>query len=176
MGIIKRNVSAKSNRSAVTIIAQGNRFHGETSISGKMHVDGEFEGSIDSSDDISIGKAGRICGRIRAHAVNVSGVLEGELICDSLHIERGGHVCANVFCTTLSIDPDATFIGERRLPGENRLTWESQARKLESSYVETEVDRGLDREFESEVEPGDYFDQDDNLIDSLPDRITLSRK
>ena len=160
MGIIKRNVSAKSNRSAVTIIAQGNRFHGETSISGKMHVDGEFEGSIDSSDDISIGKSGRICGRVRAHAVNVSGVLEGELICDSLHIERGGHVCANISCTTLSIDAEATFIGERRLPGQERLTWESEARQVEPERVELLEDS---------------LDPDDNLIDSLPDRITLSR-
>ncbi|GGB95199.1 hypothetical protein GCM10011352_21610 [Marinobacterium zhoushanense] len=163
MGIIKRNVSAKSNRSSVTIIAQGNRFHGETSVSGKMHVDGEFEGSIDSSDDISIGKSGRICGRVRAHAVNVSGELEGELICESLHIERGGRVCANVYCSTLSIDPDGHFVGERHLPGQHRrLTWEAEARHVESE------DRPDAEELVIDLETG--------LIDSLPDRITLSRK
>lgn len=163
MGIIKRNVSAKSNRSSVTIIAQGNRFHGETSISGKMHVDGEFEGSIDSSDDISIGKSGRICGRVRAHAVNVSGELEGELICDSLHIERGGRVCANVYCTTMSIDPDGHFVGERHLPGpQRRLTWAAEASPVEPD----EIQEGFDP----------VIDLETGLIDSLPDRITLSRK
>ncbi|MBR9883733.1 MAG: polymer-forming cytoskeletal protein [Oceanospirillales bacterium] len=145
-------------------MAQGNRFHGETSISGKMHVDGEFEGSIDSSDDISIGKTGRICGRIRAHAVNVSGELEGELICDSLHIERGGRVCANVYCSTLSIDPDGTFVGERHLPGQqHRLTWDVEARTMpEPEPLSDAQDLVID------LETG--------LIDSLPDRITLSRK
>lgn len=163
MGIIKRNVSAKSNRSSVTIIAQGNRFHGETRVSGKMHVDGEFEGSIDSSDDISIGKSGRISGRVRAHAVNVSGELEGELICESLHIERGGRVCANVYCSTLSIDPDGHFVGERNLPGQlQRLTWEAEALHVEAE--ETADARELAIDLES------------GLIDSLPDRITLSRK
>jgi cytoskeletal protein CcmA (bactofilin family) len=162
VGIIKRNVSAKSGRSAVTIIAQGNRFHGETSIVGKMHVDGEFEGSIDSSDDISIGRQGRIRGRIRAHAVNVSGELEGELICESLHIERGGRVCANVYCTTLSIDPDGVFVGERRLPGEQRLTWEADVQRIDDDEVTQNK--------------ADVIDLDTHLIDTLPDRITLSRK
>lgn len=162
MGILKRNVSAKSGRSAVTIIAQGNRFHGETSIAGKMHVDGEFEGSIDSSDDISVGRQGRVSGRIRAHAVNVSGTLEGELICESLHIERGGRVCANVSCTKLSIDPDAVFVGERHLPGQPKLTWDAEVTRLETE--------------DSDSASSDVIDLDANLIDSLPDRITLSRK
>lgn len=158
MGILKRNVSAKSNRSAVTIIAQGNRFHGETSVAGKMHVDGVFEGGIDSSDDISIGRQGRISGRVRAQVVHVSGELEGELICDSLHIERGGQVRANVCCTRLSIDPEGIFVGERRLPGQSLLTWDAEVERLES-VTESEADEAIDLD----------------VIESLPDRITLSR-
>ncbi len=157
MGIIKRNVSAKSGRSAVTIIAEGNRFHGETTISGKMHVDGRFDGRIDSSDDISIGRAGQIRGQVRAHAVNVSGLFEGDLICDSLHIEKGGRVRGNIYCATLSIDPDGCFVGERRLPGEQRLTWDGQV-AAETAVTEVCLSPEVD------------------LIDSLPDRITLSRK
>lgn len=156
MGIIKRNVSAKSGRSAVTIIAQGNRFHGETSISGKLHVDGCFEGSIDSSDDVSVGRAGVIRGQMRAHAVNISGLFEGDLICETLHIEKGGKVRGNVYCATLSIDPEGCFVGERRLQGEQRLTWEGQAEAVTQAAT-LSVEQAVD------------------LIDSLPDRITLSR-
>ncbi|WP_027854125.1 bactofilin family protein [Marinobacterium litorale] len=161
MGIIKRNVSAKSGGSAVTIIAQGNRFHGETSISGKMHVDGEFAGSIDSSDDISIGKTGRVSGRIRAHAVNVSGELEGELVCESLHIERGGCVRANVYCERLSIDNEGLFVGERHLPGDDKLTWEGEASLLPA--------------YDTPPSPSEETVEEGSLIDSLPSRITLSR-
>ena len=160
MGIIKRNVSAKSGRSAVTIIAEGNRFHGETSISGKMHVDGRFEGSIDSSDDISIGRAGQIVGLVRAHAVNGSGLFEGDLICESLHIEKGRRVRGNVYCATLSIDPDGCFVGERRLPGEQRLTWDGVVSSSAREAAVTEV----------------FVSEEMDLIGSLPDRITLSRK
>lgn len=162
MGIIRRNVSAKSGRSAVTIIAEGNRFHGETSISGKMHLDGLFEGSIDCSDDVSVGRTGILRGQVRAHAVSVSGLLEGELICDSLHIERGGKVRANVYCASLSIDPDGFFVGERHLPGEKRLTWDGNV----TQRIEDHSNTGSDA----------LIDMDNNIIDSLPDRITLSGK
>lgn len=153
MGIIKRDVSAKSGRSAVTIIAQGNHFKGDTQVSGKMHVDGLFEGNIDSSEDISIGRHGCVRGRIRARNVTVSGVLEGELICDQLHIERGGQVRATVSSDNLSIDPQGCFVGERRLQVTPQLKYhpEEAAREHSGSI--------------------DY-----SLIDSLPDRITLSAK
>jgi len=153
LGIIKRDVSAKSGRSAVTIIAQGNHFKGDTQVSGKMHVDGLFEGNIDSSEDISIGRHGCVRGRIRARNVTVSGVLEGELICDQLHIERGGQVRATVSSDNLSIDPQGCFVGERRLQVTPQLEYhpEETAREQSNSV--------------------DY-----SLIDSLPDRITLSAK
>ena len=153
MGIIKRDVSAKSARSAVTIVAQGNHFKGDTQVSGKMHVDGLFEGSIDSSDDITIGRHGCIRGRVRARNLTVSGVLEGELICEQLHIERGGQVRAMVCSEGLSIDPQGCFVGERRLPETPQLEHQQESSEQESSG---NVDYGL--------------------FDSLPDRITLGGK
>lgn len=155
MGIIKRDVSAKSGRSAVTIIAQGNHFKGDTQVSGKMHVDGLFEGSIDSSDDISIGRHGCIRGRVRARNVTVSGTLEGDLICDQLHIERGGQVRATVCSDNLSIDPQGCFVGERRLQATPQLEYQPEHTAPERTDTDTI----------------DY-----SLIDSLPDRITLSAK
>lgn len=157
MGIIKRDVSAKSGRSAVTIIAQGNHFKGDTQVSGKMHVDGLFEGNIDSSEDISIGRNGCIRGQVRARNLTVSGVLEGELVCEQLHIERGGQVRALVCSKSLSIDPEGCFVGERRLPEQ-----EKQKQQLE-----------YHREEAAEETP-DRVDY--GLIDSLPDRITLNGK
>lgn len=153
MGIIKRDVSAKSARSAVTIVAQGNHFKGDTQISGRMHVDGLFEGSIDSTDDISIGRHGCIRGRVRARNLTVSGVLEGELICERLHIERGGQVRAMVCSEDLSIDPQGCFVGERRLPETPQLEHQQDSSAQDSR------------------ENIDY-----SLIDSLPDRITLDNR
>ncbi len=115
MGIIKRNVSTKSERSAITIIAEGNKFSGDMSIVGKMHIDGMFEGNISSLDNISIGKSGHVSGVIRARHINVSGLLEGDVSCDELHIEPGGQVRANVTNKEMSISPKGCFLGERRI-------------------------------------------------------------
>src|SRR5690554_4438806 len=115
-----------------------------------MYVDGLFEGSIDSSDDISIGRHGCIRGRVRARNVTVSGTLEGDLICDQLHIERDDQVRATVCSDNLSIDPQGCFVGERRLQATPQLEYRPE---------------------HTDTDTIDY-----SLIDSLPDRITLSAK
>mgnify|MGYP000515666435 CR=1 FL=1 len=146
MGIIKRSVPAKSGSSAVTIIAEGNKFCGDTQIVGKMHVDGIFEGNISSLDDIYIGKKGLVRGFVKASHVNISGRLEGEVVCDNLHIEAGGEVRANVLSKNMSIDPRGCFLGERRLQ-------DSAVADLPAV-----ADSGID------------------AIDSLPDRVVLEQQ
>ncbi|SIT00295.1 bactofilin family protein [Neptunomonas antarctica] len=146
MGIFKKSVSSKSNRSAITIIAEGNKLSGEMNIIGKMHIDGVFEGNIKSLDNISIGATGHVSGIIKAKHMTVSGLLEGEIVCDELHIERGGRVRATVLSKLMSIDPAGCFEGERR---------QNEA----PAYPAIKIP-----EFESGVD----------AIDSLPDKITLT--
>jgi len=152
LGILKRNVSAQSNRSAVSIIARGNQLTGDLSMTGRLHVDGVLEGALDLVDDLSVGRQGVVRGSVRAVQVTVSGALEGELYCESLHIERGGCVQGNVCCDELIIDPKASFIGERRMLPRAQLA------HLDSDADESPCLDGLDYQ----------------LIDSLPDRITLA--
>ncbi|WP_415900670.1 bactofilin family protein [Neptuniibacter sp. QD48_11] len=147
MGILKRNVSAKPAQSAITIIAEGNKFCGDMSIVGKMHIDGMFEGNVSSLDNISIGKSGHVRGLIKARGVDVCGILEGEIICDELHIDAGGQVRATVESKQMSIHPDGCFVGERRMK-------ETSALMDESSKIESGSD----------------------AIDSLPDKIVLEDK
>ncbi len=156
MGILKRNVSAKSVRSAVTIIAQGNHLSGDMRVSGKVHVDGVVEGRLETTDDVTIGRNGILRGCLRAEHVNVSGLLEGDLICTSLHIEKGGKVRANVCSDKLSIDPQGCFLGERRM--------QQTTPRLE--YQPDDVGQ--------DAAGGDVLDY--ALFETLPDRITLSRQ
>jgi len=114
MGIIKKTLSAKPERTPVTIIAQGNRFNGDVTAVGRMHIDGTFDGSVISSDGVSIGRHGCVKGVIRAPVVNISGLFEGELHCNEVHIESGGQVHGLLICHKMSIDADGTFVGERR--------------------------------------------------------------
>lgn len=152
MGILKRHVPPKPGRSTVSIIARGNRFTGETRISGKTHVDGTLDGHIVIEDDISVGMHGLISGRIRATRIFVSGRLEGEVICDHLFIEPGGQVHARVCCTDMKVDQGGVFVGERTLPeptlGTNPLETPERLQGPEQN----------------------------DILASLPERITLSGK
>ncbi|MBE9397507.1 polymer-forming cytoskeletal protein [Pontibacterium sp. N1Y112] len=116
MGLIKRNVSSESKqgRAGTTIVAEGNKFSGEMKVTGKMHIDGTFDGTISSIDNISIGKSGHVRGLIRARHINVSGLLEGDVICDELHIEADGKVQATVTSKQMSINARGNFVGERK--------------------------------------------------------------
>ncbi len=145
MGFLKKSVSPKSNRSAITIIAEGNKFSGEMNIVGKMHIDGMFEGNINSLDDVSIGASGHVSGVIKAKHMTVTGLLEGEVICDELHIEKGGKVRATVLSKVMSIDPAGCFQGERR----------ENASPAYPAVKAPDYESGID------------------AIDSLPDKITL---
>ncbi len=147
MGIIKRNVPAKSTQSAITIIAEGNKFCGDMTIVGKMHIDGVFEGNIASLDNISVGKTGHVRGVIKAKAVDVCGLVEGEVLCDELHIDADGQVRATVESKQMSIHPSGCFVGERRMRETSMLSDDSQ-----------KIETGMD------------------AIDSLPDKVVLDVK
>jgi len=152
MGILKRNVPSKSaTGSAITIIAEGNKFCGDMSIIGKMHIDGMFEGNISSLDSISIGKAGHVSGLIKARAVDVCGTLEGEVICDELHIEAGGQVNATVESKQMSINPEGCFVGERRIKevttaAENTATIETGSEAIDTLPDKITLDASPDKD------------------------------
>ncbi|MGB0732716.1 MAG: bactofilin family protein [Pontibacterium sp.] len=84
-------------------------------IVGRMHIDGAFEGTIQSLENISVGKKGHVSGQIHARHINVSGLLEGEIFCDELHIEAGGLVKATVTSKQMSISPKGNFVGQRKM-------------------------------------------------------------
>lgn len=155
MGLITRDASAKSTRSAVTIIAEGNKFTGEMSIVGKMHIDGHFDGKISSLDTISIGMRGEVSGVVKAHKINVCGLLEGEIHCDELTIEDGGKVRGVVFSEELVIEKKGCFVGERQLKKQQESLSSSAAAQQDRS----ESGAPLDPAFQD-----------------LPDRVTLIEK
>jgi len=148
MGIIKKTLSVKPERSAINILAEGNRLSGELNVSGKMHIDGTFEGSIVSGNELTIGRRGSVKGKLTAPNVTVCGRLEGELSCNEVHIESSGEVNGLVVCQNMSIDNGGTFIGERRT-------------------IEKVVEAAPVKQLESDM----MLD----VIDSLPDKIVLSK-
>ncbi|MGB1238536.1 MAG: bactofilin family protein [Pseudomonadales bacterium] len=144
MGFFKKSLPAQPKRNALTIIAQGNKISGDLAITGKLHIDGVVDGAITSIENISIGKSGIVKGIVKAKDVVVSGLLEGEVFCQHLHIEAGGRVVASVTSVDLTMDMKSQFIGERK---------ESSLTQIEATTAQVQTD--LD------------------IVSDLPDKIVL---
>lgn len=114
MGFFKKSVPCESKRTALTIIAKGNKISGAMIVTGKLHIDGCVEGEIISAEHVSISQTGSVIGCIQAKNITVSGLLQGDVCCEHLHIACGGRVQGKVESIELTMDSKSHFIGERR--------------------------------------------------------------
>lgn len=160
MGLLRKAISASHGNGSVTIVPPGARLTGELLLEGTMHINGEFDGLLDTHESLIIGRTGVYKGRARAHEVLLTGTYEGELHCERLHIFKGGIFRGRVACEQFQLDEQAEFLGERFYPGrEATLIEEAQAL----------LERPLPRKSESLPETVTL----DNLLESLPTQITL---
>jgi len=137
------------------------------SVTGKLHIDGCVEGRITSVENVSIGRTGEVKGRIEAKNVTVSGLIEGEVFCDHLHLSPGGRVVATVECCELTMDAKSQFIGERqplKLPDLQKAI--ALKDKVNQAAIEKKAQKS-EKTVQKEAEP-------QNFIDDLPDKITLA--
>lgn len=159
MGILRKALSTARSDGAITVVPEGARLMGDLMLSGKLHLDGSFEGYLDCEGMLVIGKRGSIKGRVRAEELMVSGRVDAEIQCDRLHILAGGTVKGRVECQQFVLEERGDFIGERIgvTHGEKVI---QEARQMLDSPLP--------------VSQGPVVDLD-NLLDSLPTQIKLGR-
>ena len=118
------------------------------SLIGKLHIDGQFEGQIQSLDTITIGRRGEVRGVIKAHQISVSGLLDAEIHCDELTVERDGRVRGVVHSRHMTIHKKGCFIGERALTADSSLMSPSRHDQL---HAEQPVPVAPSQQFDPQV-------------------------
>ncbi len=78
----------------------------------KLFVDGEFEGIINSSEEITVGKNGRIKGEVFAKHLIVQGEVAGSISVDVVEIKPTGKVDGTIESIELVIEPKGLFEGK----------------------------------------------------------------
>ena len=94
-----------------------------------MHVDGEIKGEVHSKNIVIIGKQGKVFGKIEASKLIVNGLFEGDAICNSIELLKGGTLRGKILSKDLMIEAKAIFEGQssilkenkKRVPSENIL-------------------------------------------------------
>jgi len=115
MGIFKSKNSQSSANGGKTIIAEGCQINGEIiNPEGSLHIDGTLDGIIETDNDISIGRLGRIKGIVKAKIIIVSGTFEGKISCEKIEILATGKCLGEVICGEMMIEAGGKFIGESR--------------------------------------------------------------
>ncbi|TKI69303.1 polymer-forming cytoskeletal protein [Sulfurimonas crateris] len=95
-----------------TIITAGSTIKGEMTLACNLYVDGEFEGTINSSKEVNIGKSGHIKGDISTTRLVVQGYVEGSISAARVEIKAHGRVSGSIESGELVIEAKGIFEGE----------------------------------------------------------------
>ena len=79
-----------------------------------LHIDGEFEGTIKSQKNVTIGRTGVVSGDIISDKFIVSGVFTGNVDADVVDVLPNGKVFGKVLANEFVIERGGFFEGESK--------------------------------------------------------------
>lgn len=110
---------------------QGTALTGELQFSGTLRVDGNFHGSVTTSDILVIGEHAVVHADIKAGEIEIHGQVFGNLEGKRrIEIYPTGRVRGDMQTPLLVVNPGATFDGRSRMAGDKESASDSENRKL----------------------------------------------
>jgi len=104
-----------ANDTSTTIISKGSKISGEFTLTAKLHIDGEVDGKVNSSNLVSIGKDGKFTGEMKVKKLLLNGVFEGKIEAEIIEITNGGKLIGEIIIENLIIEKGAIFEGTSTL-------------------------------------------------------------
>lgn len=107
-------MNGKSNRSGELngFLDRGSSFKGELEFEDTMRIDGKFNGSITSKNELIVGESAHIDGNIHVGRIAISGTVVGKIKADQrVEIHRNGKVYSDIDTPALVIEEGAIFQG-----------------------------------------------------------------
>jgi len=97
---------------STTIIGNGAHFNGVLRINGSLRVDGEIEGQVQVSEDLTIGTTGVLKAEITSKSAHVSGRIKGSISAKgTVELKQGSRLEGDVYATSFKIEDGAFFQG-----------------------------------------------------------------
>ncbi len=120
MAIFDKSDKQADYASNVTTIAAGTSVVGKIDIECNLHIDGEFEGEVNSKSIVKVGQSGLLKSNLKAEKLVVTGRFIGTADCDIIELVSGGEAEGKLISSGLTIDSSSSFQGEsiRRKKGE----------------------------------------------------------
>jgi cytoskeletal protein CcmA (bactofilin family) len=97
-------------------LSQGVSIKGSVKFLNELVIDGEVEGTIDSTGTLTIGEHARIRGEIRTKSVKVRGTVEGNiLVTQRCELQAGCTLRGDIDAPRLVVNENATFLGSAKI-------------------------------------------------------------
>lgn len=123
--IRKKNNS--SPQSFDTLIGKNASFEGTFKTSGLLRIDGKFDGDIEVDGDAIVGKDGHITGSVKTNNIEISGVVEGNILCsEQLKISSSGKVLGDIEVGSFVVEEKGIFDGKCKMKNDSPAVLETK--------------------------------------------------
>jgi cytoskeletal protein CcmA (bactofilin family) len=104
------------------LLSRGVSIKGSVKLANSLLIDGEVEGTVDSTGTLTIGEHARIRGEIRAKSVKVRGTVEGNIfVSERCELQAGCTLRGDIEAPRLIVEENATFVGSAKVGTGNPL-------------------------------------------------------
>jgi cytoskeletal protein CcmA (bactofilin family) len=102
------------------LLSRGVSIKGTVKFRDELLIDGEVEGTIDSTGSLTIGEHATIKGEIRSRSVKVQGSVEGDIFAtERCELQAGCTLQGDIQAPRLVVDENATFLGSAKVTPKN---------------------------------------------------------
>ncbi|MDZ7261260.1 MAG: polymer-forming cytoskeletal protein [candidate division KSB1 bacterium] len=109
---LNRRILDKARKENTTVIFEGIRVVGDVKGSHNLFLNGEFEGTIDLTALLLVGKTGRLKGQVKAQNVIIEGEVEGKLSAnEKVEVRDGGKYVGDILAPSIMVSDHAFFQG-----------------------------------------------------------------
>jgi cytoskeletal protein CcmA (bactofilin family) len=120
-------VPAPSNRTFMptpsdALLSRGVSIKGLVKFLNELRIDGEVEGTIDSTGTLTLGEHALIRGETRTKSVKVRGTVEGNVfVTERCELQAGCTLRGDIEAPRLMVDENATFVGSAKVGTANLI-------------------------------------------------------
>jgi cytoskeletal protein CcmA (bactofilin family) len=98
------------------LLSRGVSIKGLVKFLNELRIDGEVEGTIDSSGTLTLGEHALVRGEIRTNSVKVRGTVEGNVfVTERCELQAGCTLHGDIEAPRLMVDENATFFGSAKV-------------------------------------------------------------
>lgn len=100
------------NISINTVIGAGSSISGDIRVQGRLRVDGDVDGNLETTSNIHVGEASRIHGNITALSAVIEGIVIGDIVAPkSVTLLSSSAVIGDVTTKRLQVEEDVVLHG-----------------------------------------------------------------